>query len=272
MPALNIKGLQMLLKGSSLYAGEIDGVPGPATRAGATAVLNAIGKATTAKAWGDDRQRVGAAQSLLNDRGYGAGTVDGLMGHNTTNAMEAYLADKAGMPIVIERVPLPIQPTAANLPTQASCPGYYGDPSTGGVTKFLRMFTLPFPLILDWDLTTVVTRVQLHEKCGDAFVLAMNNVIDEYGSIARLDELGLRRFAGGYNHRRMRGGSKWSMHAYGCAVDFYAAPNGLTTRCPHALFCQSAYNPFLDAMESAGWLPAIRLWGADAMHFQMARL
>jgi len=70
----------------------------------------------------------------------------------------------------------------------------------------------------------------------------------------------------------MRGGSKWSMHAYGCAIDFYAAPNGLRTRCPKALFCGDEYKPFLDIMQSFDWLPAIRLWGADAMHFQVARI
>jgi len=80
------------------------------------------------------------------------------------------------------------------------------------------------------------------------------------------------RFAGSYNPRKMRGGSQYSMHAYGCALDFYAAPNGLRMRCPDALFCGPQYKPFLDIMEKHGLLPAIRLWGADAMHFQMARL
>ena len=59
---------------------------------------------------------------------------------------------------------------------------------------------------------------------------------------------------------------------YGCAIDWFAAPNGLRTRCPKALFCGPDYKDFLDIMEANEWLPAIRLWGADAMHFQRAKL
>jgi hypothetical protein len=83
---------------------------------------------------------------------------------------------------------------------------------------------------------------------------------------------GIDRYAGAYTHRKMRGGSNWSMHAFGCAIDFYAEPNGLRTRCPQDLFCGSDYKDFLDIMEAHEWLPAIRLWGADAMHFQRARI
>jgi len=111
----------------------------------------------------------------------------------------------------------------------------------------------------------------VHEAVADRLLGALLAVRAEYGPEG-MRELGLDRYAGAYNKRRMRGGSKWSMHAYGCAIDFYAAPNGLRTRCPKALFCGDEYKPFLDIMQSFDWLPAIRLWGADAMHFQVARI
>lgn len=157
-----------------------------------------------------------------------------------------------------------------NLPRQSECAVFYGKPGPE-IEARLVMADLSFNLRLDWDLTKMVSRVRLHQKCAPAFVAAITEVRAAYGAKA-FSDLGIDRFAGAYTHRKMRGGTKWSMHAYGCAVDFYAAPNGLRVRCPDALFCKPEYKRFLDIMESHGWLPAIRLWGADAMHFQMARL
>lgn len=156
------------------------------------------------------------------------------------------------------------------LPRQSELDRFYGKPGPA-IEAQLVFAELPFHLRLDWDLNAKVKRVRLHKKCAAAFVAAMVEVFAHYGEV-EFRKLGIDRFAGGYNHRKMRGGTKWSLHAYGAAVDFYAAPNGLTVKCPDALFCKPEYKPFLDIMEKHGWLPAIRLWGADAMHFQMARL
>jgi hypothetical protein len=156
------------------------------------------------------------------------------------------------------------------IPKQSEVGTFYGKPGPE-IQSRLAMVALPFPLRLDWDLAKTTKRVQLHQKCGAAFVAALTELQAVYG-LARLQALGIDRFAGGYAHRQMRGGTSWSMHAYGCAVDFYAAPNGLQVRCPDALFCKPEYKDFLDIMERHGWLPAGRLWGADFMHFQMARL
>ena len=157
-----------------------------------------------------------------------------------------------------------------NLPRQADCPTFYGKPGPE-IEAQLVFAELPFHLRLDWDLGTTTRRVRLHKKCAPAFVAALSEVWSHYGE-TKFRDLGIDRFAGGYAHRVMRGGTKWSMHAYGCAVDFYAGPNGLKVRAPQALFSKPDYADFLDIMEKHGWLSALRLWGADAMHFQMARL
>ena len=62
------------------------------------------------------------------------------------------------------------------------------------------------------------------------------------------------------------------MHAYGCAIDHYAAPNGLTTRAPQALFSGKDYVEFFDIWESFGWVSLGRAIGRDWMHIQAARL
>lgn len=267
---MNVKLLQTLLNHHGFPVGTVDGDAGRKTHAGAKAALAAAG--VGAAGWSDARRLVGALQHVLNMSGHAAGAVDGLMGHNTENAIEEAEASLAGVKLVVNRTPLPAQPAVkGEIPTQAECPSFYGNPAKGEVKPHIISFDLPMKLRLDWDLGTTVSRVSLHRKAGPSFVAAIGDVRDKYGEDV-MRRLGIDRYAGGYNHRSMRGGSAWSMHAYGCAVDFYAAPNGLKARCPQALFCKPEYQPFLDIMEAHGWLPAIRLWGADAMHFQRARL
>jgi hypothetical protein len=78
----------------------------------------------------------------------------------------------------------------------------------------------------------------------------------------------LAQFAGCYNNRAVRGGTKPSLHARGAAIDFAPAYNGNTTRWP-----QDAMMP-LEVMEFfsyRGWLSAGAFWSRDAMHFQATR-
>lgn len=268
-PQMNLSDIQRVLAKAGWYAGKIDGADGPMTQA---AIIEAL-RGTDTQGLSEDRRRIGAAQAGLNRLGHEAGAVDGYAGHNTLNALESFLAAEAGKPLVVNRIPNIPQPTPVlglNLPRQKDCGAFYGEP-IAGVEKNIVTFDLPYALRLDYALDQTVTRARLHRLCAPAFVAAMVEVRDHYGADRQRD-LGLDRYAGGYMPRKMRGGSSWSMHAYGCAVDFYAAPNGLKTRCPQALFCGPEYKPFLDIMQSHGWLPAGRLWGGDFMHFQMARL
>jgi len=263
---LQIADLQSLLKGARLYSGAIDGIDGVKTKAGVVAALGG-----GARDWPPPRQQIGAAQTILNDMGFEAGKVDGLWGHNTANAMDAW-RHKAltGRRLSVPRRAKKTYAPPGNIPKQSQVASFYGRP---GAEIKARLLTreIPFPMRLDWALSQTVTRVSLHRLVVDHYVHALEEIRDHYG-LDTLRGLGIDRYAGGYNHRKMRGGSKWSMHAYGCAVDIYAAPNGLRTRCPEALFCRPEYKPFLDIMERHGMLPAVRLWGADAMHFQRARM
>lgn len=268
-----LSDIQSALAIAGFYRGKVDGQDGPMTQA---AVIEALRGAVGAafEAWPQERRMIGAAQAALDKLGYEPGAVDGWEGHNTSNAMAAFLHRQTyGKALVIPRLsdaPKARPIGATDLPRQADCGTFYGQPGDQ-IRSRLVTVDMPYTLRLDYALQTQITRVTLHKLCAPSFVEAMAAVRAEYGA-DRQEELGIDRYAGGYMHRKMRGGSKWSMHAYGCAVDFYAAPNGLTTRCPRALFCGPDYKPFLDIMESHGWLPALRLWGADAMHFQRARL
>lgn len=221
------------------------------------------------------RRLIAATQWCLNKLGFEAGAVDGYAGHNTRNALDALLYKLAtGKHEVIERRPTHLSMSGsrdiAGIPKQSEVRRVYGDPGKQ-VPNRLTTIYLPFQLRIDWNLRQRTNKMTVHQAAAPGLEAAMVAVHKHYGE----DEwrrLGLDRYAGGYNKRKMRGGSKWSMHAYGCAVDFYAAPNSLRTRCPKALFCRDEYRDFLDIMQEHEWLPAIRLWGADAMHFQRATL
>lgn len=266
---MNISTVQRLLATTNSYNSGIDGIAGGKTMA---AVTNIIG----ASNWSQKRQLIAAAQHILNALGYEAGSVDGYEGHNTKNALAAWdYKNQYGEKEIIDRTPMRPQSPAANplanpLPRQNDVATYYGQPGAQ-IKSRLATVALPYSLRIDYNLRQKATKVTLHKKCVTPFIAAMVEVKEHYG-LSRMIALGIDRYAGGFNHRKMRGGSSWSMHAYGCAVDFFARPNGLRMRCPEALFCGSDYKAFLDIMESHGWLSALRLWGADAMHFQMARL
>jgi hypothetical protein len=197
------------------------------------------------------------------------------LGHNTYEALEAWRYKRAnnGRP---ENVPRDAKliyqpPSATDLPRQHEVAEFYGQAGPS-MEERLAYATVPGGLLrLDYALATEITRMRVHEKCAPHLEQAILTVVEHYGA-ERMRELGIDRYAGGYLHRNMRGSSDLSMHAYGCATDWFAAPNGLRMRCPKALFCGKEYKDFLDIMEAHGWLPAIRLWGADAMHFQMVRM
>lgn len=262
--------IQMLLASAGYYKGAIDGDLGPLSRAAALTIEAHAGVHRVAWPW--PRRMIAAAQAVLDAQGHEPGLIDGFWGHNTQEALTSWLSVQAGTVATVVRQPFLTAPAPSILPRQVDMDRFYGTPGQGGtVARNLVTVEVPVTMRLDYALDTKVTRVTLHKLCAPSFIAALSAVIEHYGE-AEWRRLGLDRYAGGYNPRRMRGGTSWSTHAYGCAVDFYASPNALRTRCPQALFCGADYQPFLDIMQAHNLLPALRLWGADAMHFQMARL
>lgn len=273
---MDIKGVQSLLTAAGYYKGDISGVIGPQTVQAVERLLGSrrdeIGAGWTT--WATPRQVIAAGQLVLNHAGFEAGRVDGLVGHNTREAFGAWQAEQSSGKRPEEvRTPLPHKPKSPTVmfPRQADCPKFYGEPGTPGLVNQLAMFDLPLPMRIDYDLSHKSTRVQLHRKCGKSAIWAMEQVVRHYGE-KRWRELGLDRNAGTYNPRRMRNGTSWSMHAYGCAWDFYAEPNGLNVRAPKALFSGPEYRAFFDIWEANGWTSLGRAIGRDWMHVQAARL
>ena len=107
-----------------------------------------------------------------------------------------------------------------------------------------------------------VRNIRCHYLVADSLVAAVTEI---FASPARWI---LAEYAGCYNFRKMRGGSRHSKHAWGIAVDFAPGSNGLRTHWPRA-----ATMP-IEAMEAfarQGWLAAGAFWSRDAMHFEATR-
>jgi hypothetical protein len=270
---MNPRHLQLLMAATGDYKGGIDGILGQKSRMAMQAIRTRHAALYTFNPDNstDARRCVAVAQACLHQLGHDPGSVDGWNGVNTTEALNAFLFKNVnGKEESIDRSPVPGFTPSGSIPKQSQVDSVYGTPGQQ-IKSRLVTIKLPFKLRIDWNLRQRTNKITVHKDCAQQLEAALIAVRAKYGA-AEMERLGIDRYAGAYNHRKMRGGSKWSMHAYGCAIDFYAQPNGLRTPCPDALFCGPEYKDFLDIMESHEWLPAIRLWGKDAMHFQRARL
>ena len=70
----------------------------------------------------------------------------------------------------------------------------------------------------------------------------------------------------------MRGGSSWSIHSWGAAVDLDPDNNQLKWSKPKATFSKAEYGDFWKIVEAEGWISLGRERNFDWMHFQAAYL
>jgi hypothetical protein len=130
----------------------------------------------------------------------------------------------------------------------------------------LKVFPLPFPMHLSWDVTTVITRFQAHVLAGDRIISALAAMRDangvDYLQVHKLDYWG-----GCFNFRPMREGTALSMHSWGVAVDINPQIGRF-----HNLDDKVSYPQFIvDAFEKSGfeWGGHWAAANVDPMHFQL---
>jgi hypothetical protein len=135
---------------------------------------------------------------------------------------------------------------------------YYGDP---GDESNLALIHLPYEMRYDGK---VVTRMRVHKRCSASLLRVL-------GSIKHLMEAvpdivpEATDFGGCFNYRLKRGGSSWSLHAWGAAIDLDPGDNAFRASWP-----MQADMPLeiIEAFAREGWISAAAMWGYDAMHFQ----
>ncbi|MCE7030191.1 peptidoglycan-binding protein [Jiella avicenniae] len=238
-------------------------------------------------------------QSRLTAHGFACGPIDGVVGPITTAAIRAFEASR-GLPVdgmaddavvtALRESSSQVDPeTAAALegrapaeaeiqkidlaslkinawPRQSGVPAFYG--AVG--TRQTRV-DVPFDFFLSSAKTTRVKTITLHEKVAASASRVLQTIAATY-SAAERKALGLDLFGGSLAVRRMRGGSSWSMHSWGIAIDFDPERNQLKWGAPKARLSHDDALPFWRAWEAEGWLSLGRARNYDFMHVQAARL
>jgi D-alanyl-D-alanine carboxypeptidase len=141
----------------------------------------------------------------------------------------------------------------------------YGAPNQAGT--YLVNVRLPFPLRLAWDTAVTVKTMRCHRLEAPRVSAIFTDILKEYG-IERIRALGIDLFGGCFNFRPMRGGTDWSKHSWGTAIDLDPARNQLKETKATARFARPEYIPMIDAFERYGWASLGRAKDYDWMHFE----
>lgn len=222
-------------------------------------------------------------QLRLKELGIDPGPIDGKKGPKTEKAIKAFQKihglkqdGKVGpktraemWPALIQdRDDTPLFPEDQRTywPRQNDVMGFYG-----GVGMNQTMLHVPYPMKLAWDKKQKITRFSIHEKCHDSAKRVLTRVADAYSS-KDISKHGFDLFGGCLNVRKMRGGTRYSMHSWGIAIDFDPERNQLKWGRNRAYLAKPECARFLQLWEEEGWLSLGRARDYDWMHVQAARL
>ena len=142
----------------------------------------------------------------------------------------------------------------------------YGTPNDRGT--YLTTITLPYPMKIAWDTKVTTRKMRCHKLVADKFLAVFTEILAVYG-LPKIQELGIDLFGGCFNFRKMRGGSEWSKHAFGIAIDLDPARNTLKETSKTARFARPEYKQMIDIFEKHGFLSLGRTHNFDWMHFEI---
>lgn len=231
-------------------------------------------------------------QSRLTAHGFPCGPIDGTLGPATHEALGAFQTAR-GLPVTkkadeatvaalrlsatsaSEPMPerdedgpeTPVPATVSNVwPRQKDVPLFYG-----AVGQEQVHVQLAYPMRIAWNLSQTVNRITMHRRVAASAERCFQRIAATYTPEQRRD-LGLDLFGGSLNVRKMRGGSSYSMHSWGIAIDFDPERNQLKWGRDRARLAQPDCIPFWEIWEAEGWVSLGRVRNFDWMHVQAARL
>ena len=267
-----IRFIQHELKEIGHPIGEVDGRLGPKTE---TALRDELSKHADRlnaewQRWPRTRLFTAYVQLRCEEEGVDPGVIDGLWGSQTDYAVN----------IIRQRIQNNLQAPNfrdhEDLDPDRSHPWPHQKQSDvaaffGIVGEHQTMLTLPYTHRLAWDKNIRINRYQCHEKIHDSLHRILTRVLDHYGE-DRIVDLHLDLFGGCYNKRKKKGGSTWSMHAWGVAVDYDPENNQFRWGWEKAGFARPEYDSWWKIWEDEGWTSLGRARNFDWMHIQAPHL
>jgi hypothetical protein len=271
MKATAVRLVQEALVAEGLSLGKIDGRLGPKTYDAVAAALAKRSAELPAdwQAWSNRRRCIAMLQLLCKEKAIAVGRIDGLWGPQTEYAFDmlVYHHEHGRLPPPFrDETPLDVNPNGWPRQIEAELIRHYGE-----IGKNQTMLAPPYPHRLAWDLRKTIPRFSCHEKVHDSALRVLTRVLAHYGP-ERITELRLDRWAGCLNERKMRGGTRWSLHAWGIAIDYDSESNGYNWGRDRATLALPEYDPWWRFWEEEGWVSLGRTRNFDWMHVQAAKL
>jgi hypothetical protein len=248
--------VQAFLKERGFYRYRVDGLFGDRSFQACRELLSASAPLYRPE-WSNSRVRLAVEQFIMSEAKIDVGAIDGVEGVMTQygweqwqNRLRRRTPRKSGTPSAFCR--------------QTEAQDFYGPPGTNHTR-----ITPPYQVY--YGDQPMNRGILINAKCAESASRAMTTILNHYGP-EEIHRLGLDRFAGCFYDRPMRGGTKKSMHAFACAIDWDAARNPLRADHRTAQFARPEYAAFLDAWEAEGWTSLGRAKDFDWMHVQAASL
>jgi hypothetical protein len=145
----------------------------------------------------------------------------------------------------------------------------YGTPTITGA-DYLVTLALPYPMRLAWDLDTKVNKMRCHKLVKNNFKGVFDDLLAYYG-YEKIVELGIDLFGGCFTYRKMRGGSEFSKHSWGIAIDLDPVRNQLKETSKTARFARAEYQAMIDIFYKHGFISLGVARNYDWMHFEIAK-